>query len=200
MKLSRKLICLLIAWMLVMPASWIYADEPASLTPSESASEIEQEQPQETEAPVDDTVQDDEEAQTQEEGAASQTPAEVPEEEAPVEEIEQEEELVRIDDEALPMAEMAGGWALVNLICMVLAAFAGLGILFRNYKDREAGMLWRKILGCVVAVSAAAVFLLTSDFAMPMVYTDTFTLPMAALALVNVAVLLLDLKRENHAN
>ncbi len=203
MKLFRKLICLILTLMLVLPISWVYADETETLHPSDPVSETEMEQPQEeTQAPAaDSTAQDNAEVQPQEEGDdAVQAPAESPEEETAAEEIEPEEELIRIDDEALPMAEFTGGWALANLICMVLAALTGLAVLFRKQDGRESHISWTKALGSVVAICAAAVFLLTGDFTMPMVYTDAFTMPMAALALVNVAVLLFDLRRESRTN
>ena len=203
MKKSRVLICLIMTLLMLLPASWVYADESevAPAVDSEEGAELETpSEPEQTEEGQD--IQGSQAADDMQSAA----PSDISEEEnsqedtAAEEEKEEEEELIRIDDEALPMAEFTGGWALANLICMVLAALTGLAVLFRKQDGRESHISWTKALGSVVAICAAAVFLLTGDFTMPMVYTDAFTMPMAALALVNVAVLLFDLRRESRTN
>ena len=114
---------------------------------------------------------------------------------APVEEIAQPEEIAEIvaplvvvhaaeeiAEEIVPMAAPQAGWALVNLIALLLTAAAALGMAFtvrRKEEDGEDKM--SKLLGVIPAAGAAVLFVLTENLHNPMVLTDRWTVAMVAI-------------------
>ena len=123
-------------------------------------------------------------------------------------------------DDLVPLANRRGGgqWALLNLILTVLTA-AATAVLWALYfvnkrkeeeeEEEEKAMasgnrdeeqvlkrhgLWR-ILSIVPAITAIVVFILTEDMRLQMVFTDRWTIVMALIALVQVAVIILAKKK-----
>jgi hypothetical protein len=84
----------------------------------------------------------------------------------------------------------SGKWAVLNLICAVLAIITGvIGIIFgrgRIRKDNEEGIedeiskaaVAFRILALIAGILSAIVFILTEDWTLPMALTDGWTLPM----------------------
>ena len=133
------------------------------------------------------------------------TPDEEEEEPAEVEDIEEEEtpqaspdtdadkeedktENIEDEETAQAGAPGEGNWALLNLILMALTVVAGLGMLALRFA-RKTGMA--HLLGIVPAIVALVAFFVTEDMSLPMAMTDKWTLIMAVIALVQVALLLL---------
>ena len=133
------------------------------------------------------------------------TPEEEEEEPEEVETIEEEEtpqaspdtdadkeddktETIEDEETAQAGAPGEGNWALLNLILMVLTVVAGLGMLALRFA-RKTGMA--HLLGIVPAIVALVAFFVTEDMSLPMAMTDKWTLIMAVIALVQVALLLL---------
>lgn len=122
---------------------------------------------------------------------AAQLPEEITEEETPLAAPGQaagEDESVTetIEDEAtakVGVPQTAGGWALLNLILMVLAVLAGLAMLGLRFA-RKTGTL--HLMGVVPALASLAAFLLTQDMSLPMVMIDKWTLAMALIVLVQM--------------
>ncbi len=95
-----------------------------------------------------------------------------------------------IDDQDVPLAEN-GGWALVNLLCMLATAALFVFMLVRSIRKRREGErsgIIFVIAGLIVAVFAALVFFMTEDLTQPMIMTDRWTLLMAIILAVQLAV------------
>ena len=117
---------------------------------------------------------------------------EVPEEETPQAEPEEEQagETETIEDETTAQAGVLseGNWALLNLLLMVFTVVAGLGMLALRFA-RGTGAL--HLIGIVPALVSLIAFFVTEDMTLPMVMVDKWTLIMAVIALVQVALFLL---------
>ena len=114
-------------------------------------------------------------------------------------------------ENAIPMAQNEkSGWALINLICVVLTCLVSLGMaatLFRkndseenddNDDEDEKKTEGRgKILGVIPAIAAAVIFILTENVKNPMVMVDRWTIAMAAILLADLAVAIITRKRES---
>ena len=148
MKKSRVLICLIMTLLMLLPASWVYADESevAPAVDSEEGAELETpSEPEQTEEGQD--IQGSQAADDMQSAA----PSDISEEEnsqedtAAEEEKEEEEELIRIDDEAVTLAGTpedteTSGWSLSNALCVGLA-FVGsaviLAIAVMKFRKKE---------------------------------------------------------------
>lgn len=100
------------------------------------------------------------------------------------------DESADIDDPDVPLAEN-GGWALVNLLCMLATAALFVFMLVRSIRKRREGErsgIIFVIAGLIVAVFAALVFFMTEDLTQPMIMTDRWTLLMAIILAVQLAV------------
>ena len=108
----------------------------------------------------------------------------------PVPAADTPEEPQVIDDPDVPLADN-GGWALVNLLCMLGTAGLFAAMLARFIKKRQegeyAGTIF-VIVGLAVAVFAALIFFMTEDMKLPMIMTDRWTLLMAVILAVQLAV------------
>ena len=108
----------------------------------------------------------------------------------PVPAADTPEEPQVIDDPDVPLADN-GGWALVNLLCMLGTAGLFAAMLARFIKKRQegeyAGTIF-VIVGLAVAVFAALIFFMTEDMKLPMIMTDKWTLLMAVILAVQLAV------------
>lgn len=135
MKKTRVLVCLIMTLLMLFPASWVYADEPESATAADSETDVE------IEAPSESADMGTEEGQDMQDEQAAEDPQDVAlpnisEEEKPQEDTadkEDKEELTRIDDEAVPLADISevpekSGWSLGNTVCAALAFVAGAAI------------------------------------------------------------------------
>lgn len=101
-----------------------------------------------------------------------------------------------IADAEAPLAAPAGNWALINLICTVLAVIGAAAALFRRKEDEEAesdednrdrNMMIAKIAGAAAAIASLIAFFITEDMSLSMVLADKWTLLMAALFAVQIA-------------
>ena len=101
-----------------------------------------------------------------------------------------------IADAEAPLAAPAGNWALINLICTVLAAIGAAAALFRRKEDeetesdedkRDRNMMIAKIAGAAAAIASLIAFFITEDMRLSMVLADKWTLLMAALFAVQIA-------------
>ena len=101
-----------------------------------------------------------------------------------------------IADAEAPLAAPAGNWALINLICTVLAAIGAAAALFRRKEDeetesdedkRDRNMMIAKIAGAAAAIASLIAFFITEDMSLPMVLADKWTLLMAALFAAQIA-------------
>lgn len=118
--------------------------------------------------------------------AAAVTPAAANE---PAEEIaDNDTPLANVPDEGTPAAAPAGGWALINLLCVIMSIIAAIAALFSRrdeHDDENENRMGRKgvmkIAGGVLAVASAIILLITEDFTQPMILTDKFTILMIVL-------------------
>lgn len=101
---------------------------------------------------------------------------------------EDKTETIEDEETAQAGAPDEGSWALLNLILMALTVVAGLVMLALRFA-RKTGMA--HLLGIVPAIVALVAFFVTEDMSLPMAMTDQWTLIMAVIALVQVALLLL---------
>jgi hypothetical protein len=125
----------------------------------------------------------------------------------------------QLPDEDVPQANSAAGgeWALVNLILTILTAIASVvlwALYFVNKRkedeeedeylkanaedDKEQELnrhgIWR-IASIVPAIAAIVAFILTEDMTLRMVMVDKWTILMAIIALVQVAIIFLAKKK-----
>ena len=101
-----------------------------------------------------------------------------------------------IADAEAPLAAPAGNWALINLICTVLAVIGAAAALFRRKEDeetesdednRDRNMMIAKIAGAAAAIASLIAFFITEDMSLSMVLADKWTPLMAALFTVQIA-------------
>ena len=142
MKKSRMLVGLIVMFLVLFPASWVYADEPAvaPAADSEAGAEIEAPSgPADTgaeEGQDEDKIQNAEDVQKE---AASDIEKEEKEEELKEDasETKEEEKLVSINDEKVPLTEVpeeadADEWTLNQWICAALA-FIGIAVVLAKW-------------------------------------------------------------------
>ncbi|MDO4198893.1 MAG: hypothetical protein Q4D13_07885 [Erysipelotrichaceae bacterium] len=134
------------------------------------------------------------------------TPEPVAEETTPETIVEATPLAEMIIEDAAPLASL-GAWALVNLICTIIAAVSAIILLIsRNKKsedeeaeydentvpaDKEKETIYTrvsqwKVAGILVAVMAVIEFFMTEDMTLPMVMVDRWTLIMVMFALTSV--------------
>ena len=80
------------------------------------------------------------------------------------------------------------GWALINLILMVLTVLAGLVMLGLRFAGKSGAL---HLIGVVPALVSLIAFFVTEDMSLPMVMTDRWTLIMALIAVVQIVLMVL---------
>ena len=113
-----------------------------------------------------------------------------------------------------------GSWAVLNLICAIVALLAGIAVLFagrnrvRDEKDdakvkngrgrRSKPALILRVIGLILGIVSVIVFFLTEDWTLPVEFTDGWSLLMIVLLLAALIVSLLsfrfDRKDEDNRN
>ena len=115
-----------------------------------------------------------------------------------------------IPDAAAPLAGGNGGaWALVNLICTILAGIGAILAVFRRKEEedeenadraedeednRGKKMFAAKAAGILTAIAAIITFILTEDMRLPMILIDRWTLLMVIMLAVQIAAAVLNKK------
>ena len=124
---------------------------------------------------------------------APDAPADADINDDPVPAADTPEEPEDIDDPDVPLVDNVG-WALINLLCMLATAALFVVMLVRSIRKRQederAGIIY-VIIGLAVAVFAALIFFMTEDMKLPMIMTDRWTILMACILAVQLAVALL---------
>lgn len=133
MKKTRVLVCLIMTLLMLFPASWVYADEPESATAADSETDVEIEAPSESADMGTEEGQDMQDEQAAEDPQDVALPNVLEEEKSQEDTAADKEELTRIDDEAVPLADISevtekNGWSLGNTVCAALAFVAGAAI------------------------------------------------------------------------
>ncbi|MBQ8929823.1 MAG: hypothetical protein IJ052_05450 [Oscillospiraceae bacterium] len=119
-----------------------------------------------------------------------------------------EKETEVMDDAATPLtaAESIGAWALVNLLCAIVTAIAGLvsvaGMLRRQKQqtqdgEEESRRRKSKLLTLIPAVIAVILFVITENVHNPMALTDKWTVVMVLILAVGLALALITRNRKN---
>lgn len=139
--------------------------------------------------PVDDgddaaVVDDGEDAEDIEDIEDEETPQASPEATPAPEATAEPEE---IEDDATAQAGVSG-WALINLILMVLTVLAGLVMLGLRFAGKSGAL---HLIGVVPALVSLIAFFVTEDMSLPMVMTDRWTLIMALIAVVQIVLMVL---------
>ena len=139
--------------------------------------------------PVDDgddaaVVDDGEDAEDIEDIEDEETPQASPEATPAPEATAEPEE---IEDDATAQAGVSG-WALINLILMVLTVLAGLVMLGLRFAGKSGAL---HLIGVVPALVSLVAFFVTEDMSLSMVMTDRWTLIMALIALVQIVLMVL---------
>ena len=107
--------------------------------------------------------------------------------------------LEELGEPEVPFAAAKGGyWAMANLLLAVSAATLALFPLGRLFagKGRKRRLLI-PFLGILIGAGAVILFLLTEDLSNSMTLFDRWTLPMAALAIAQVAITAMDLRQQS---
>ena len=105
-----------------------------------------------------------------------------------------------IPDAATPLAGGNGAWALVNLICTILAGLGAIVALFRRKEEEDENadraedeednrgrkMLEAKTAGILTAIAAVITFILTEDMRLPMILIDKWTILMVIMLAVQI--------------
>ena len=121
---------------------------------------------------------------------APDAPADTDINDDPVPAADTPEEPEDIDDPDVPLVDNVG-WALINLLCMLATAVLFVLMLVRSIRKRQegerAGIIY-VIAGLAVAVFSALIFFMTEDMKLPMIMTDKWTLLMAVILAVQLAV------------
>ena len=124
---------------------------------------------------------------------APDAPADTDINDDPVPAADTPEEPEDIDDPDVPLVDNVG-WALINLLCMLATAVLFVLMLVRSIRKRQegerAGIIY-VIAGLAVAVFSALIFFMTEDMKLPMIMTDKWTLLMAVILAVQLAVTLI---------
>ena len=114
-----------------------------------------------------------------------------------------------IPDAATPLAGGNGAWALVNLICTILAGLGAIVAIFRRKEEeddenacraedeednRGKKMFAAKTAGILTAIAAVITFILTEDMRLPMIMIDKWTLLMVIMLAVQIVAAVLNKK------
>lgn len=87
-----------------------------------------------------------------------------------------------IAEEIVPQAAPQAGWALVNLLALILTSVTAVGMaLTVRRKDENGEDRMSKLFGLLPAAGALVLFLLTENLSNPMVITDRWTVAMVAI-------------------
>lgn len=103
----------------------------------------------------------------------------------------------QIDENQLPLAGTVDHWALVNLICAILAVIiAIINLLWKHQSEDENSVTtrsrWIKISGAIVAVVSVVVFVMTENMSLAMTIVDQWTILMVILAVLNIVILVIN--------
>lgn len=115
-----------------------------------------------------------------------------------------------IADPAVPLTGGNGAWALVNLICTILAGLGAIIAVFRRKEDeddeenaykeeddddnRGRKMFAAKTAGILTAIAAVITFILTEDMRLPMIMIDKWTVLMIIMLAVQIVAAVLNKK------
>ena len=111
----------------------------------------------------------------------------VEEEDTPLSDGDQED----VDDEKTPLSKGEKGWAIANLIAFAATVLLGVLALFRKQTsddDQSRRSVWPKVGGIALAVASGVMFFMTQNFSLPMQLTDSWTVWMLILAVVEIVV------------
>ena len=111
----------------------------------------------------------------------------VEEEDTPLSDGDQED----VDDEKTPLSKGEKGWAIANLIAFAATVLLGVLALFRKQtsdEDQSRRSVWPKVGGIALAVASGVMFFMTQNFSLPMQLTDSWTVWMLILAVVEIVV------------
>ncbi|WP_297238655.1 immunoglobulin-like domain-containing protein, partial [uncultured Faecalicoccus sp.] len=111
----------------------------------------------------------------------------VEEEDTPLSDGDQED----VDDEKTPLSKGEKGWAIANLIAFAATVLLGVLSLFRKQTsddDQSRRSVWPKVGGIALAVASGVMFFMTQNFSLPMQLTDSWTVWMLILAVVEIVV------------
>ena len=113
---------------------------------------------------------------------------------------------VEIKTMELPLSNVSGSWALVNLITVlinfVLAIILFITWLHNHHKEDNDDTIEVKhrtplrILSLFITLGSIILFMLTENVKLPMVYIDTWTLPMIIIMLVQIIVMIISKHKE----
>ncbi|MEF9892897.1 MAG: hypothetical protein RR738_06180 [Anaerorhabdus sp.] len=104
---------------------------------------------------------------------------------------------VIVDDET-PEVVSRSTWSLINLILMLVTISASLFYVLKKKEENEEEKTVRngKLLSVAAALGSALIFFLTQDLFSKMIMVDSWTIAMAAVALVQGAILYFGKKKE----
>jgi len=105
---------------------------------------------------------------------------------------------VDIRDEETPKAESTLSWAFINLLMMILTAFASIVLLMMQVIGRKKGMnktALIRLFSILPAVVSIIAFFVTENMMNPMIMFDKWTLMMVLIAAVQVVVIAFSLKK-----
>jgi hypothetical protein len=105
---------------------------------------------------------------------------------------------VDIKDEETPKAESILSWAFINLLMMILTAFASIVLLMIQVIGRKKGMnktALIRLFSIFPAIVSVIAFFVTENMMNPMMMFDKWTLMMVLIAAVQVAVIAFSLKK-----
>ena len=113
---------------------------------------------------------------------------------------------VEIKTMELPLSNVSGNWALINLITVlinfVLAIILFITWLHNHHKEDNDGTIEVKhrtplrVLSLFITLGSIILFMLTENVRLPMVYVDTWTLPMIIIMLVQIIVMIISKHKE----
>ena len=109
-----------------------------------------------------------------------------------------EEPSVDIKDEETPKAESVLSWAFINLLMMILTAFASAILLMMQIIQRKRGMNktgFIRLFSILPALVSVIAFFVTENMMNPMMMFDKWTLMMVLIAAVQVVVIAFSLKK-----
>ena len=105
-----------------------------------------------------------------------------------------------IPDEPVPEVRPEGHWALINLICTILANLISLALIILYFKKDEdeddddraedthrtgrRGMT--RVFSVITGIASIIIFILTENLTQPMIWYDKWTILMAVLMIVNI--------------
>ena len=105
----------------------------------------------------------------------------------------------QIGENQLPLAGTIDHWALVNLICAILAVIlAIINLLWKHQKENDddntiiTRRRWLKVGEVIIAIVSLIVFILTENMSLPMTLVDQWTFIMVILAVLNIVILIIN--------